>query len=388
MPDYTVNPYDVLFFRGNKSFHFGAWRTEGVFPPYPSTFQGFVRSKLLDDYNYIDANGFLINSDEAKKLIGDDKIITIEIIGPYLIDTESEAVYFKTPSDLFRTAPQCDICYSAFPLKDEKFQSDNGFELLCPNIPDGKLDNLYPAEFISLTEICDYRLSLSGIKISEKELCLTEDRVGITLDTDRLNNQNRAVQDKRFYVTPYNRMGDAIGFYFNVNKPLADGALKLGSESHFVHVNGLIVDNLIEQRLKPSRNELVADIIKTRTFRLILLQHGVFEYGWIPFKQKEGNRFEAADLTLELLFAFTQPPLPISGYSFVQNSAKKQQGISLKALKSVVPAGAVYMFRISDEVPDGVVRAFVDKYDNRKIENLPHSRMGFNHVILGNGYKL
>ena len=92
MPDYMIKPYDVLFFRGNKSFHFGAWRTEGVFPPFPSTFQGFIRNKLLLDSNLIDAGGKLKDTIDAKKQveqIGDDKNIGVDITGPYLMSADT-----------------------------------------------------------------------------------------------------------------------------------------------------------------------------------------------------------------------------------------------------------------------------------------------------------
>ena len=135
---------------------------------------------------------------------------------------------------------------------------------------------------------------------------------------------------------------------------------------------------------------LIKEIIKTKTFRMILLQHGIFEHGWTPFKQtEEKNIFEVDGLNLALLFAFTQPPLKISGYSFkINTKTTKQQGISLKPMKDAVPAGAVYMFRIHDDAADDTIKKFVTDYDNRKLENTPYSKMGFNHVIIGNGHKL
>ncbi len=392
MPDYVIKPYDVLFFRGNKSFHFGEWRTEGVFPPYPSTFQGFVRNKLLADDNLIDHNGSLKDAERAKGLIGNDEIMGVDITGPYLMDTITQEIYFKTPADLFRKAKDCDICHSVFPTKINPLKSDHGFDLCCPHIPDGKLDTLYPPEFISLSEIGDYRLSLEEIKITGNELFTTEDRVGIALDTTELRANNRVVEETKFCTTPYNRLRDHVGFYCSLDKSLANGALKFGSESHLVQVSGIAVDRVIEQKLKQSRDALVAKIMNTKTFRLILLQHGIFECGWMPFKQIEAekNIFEVDGLNLELLFAFTQPPLKVSGYSFEKNTkTTTQQGISLKPMKHAVPAGAVYMFRISGEATESTIKTFVDNYDNGKIEkNTPYAKMGFNHIMLGNGYKL
>ncbi|KAB2833787.1 MAG: hypothetical protein F9K48_07670, partial [Candidatus Brocadia sp.] len=200
------------------------------------------------------------------------------------------------------------------------------------------------------------------------------------------------VEETKFCTTPYNRLRDHVGFYCSLDKPLANGALKFGSESHLVQVSGIAVDRVIEQKLKQSRDALVAKIMNTKTFRLILLQHGIFEYGWMPFKQIEAekNIFEADGLNLELLFAFTQPPLKVSGYSFEKNTkTTTQQRISLKPMKHAVPAGAVYMFRISGEATESTIKTFVDNYDNGKIEkNTPYAKMGFNHIMLGNGHRL
>ncbi|UJS21579.1 MAG: hypothetical protein L3J18_04535 [Candidatus Brocadia sp.] len=391
MPDYFVRPYDVLFFRGNKSFHFGEWYTEGVFPPYPSTFQGFVRNKLLADHHLIDPHGSLTDAERAREKIGNDETLGVDITGPYLMDADTGEIYFKTPSDLFRKNDGDRWCYSAFPIKMASLESDCGFDLCCPTIPDGKLDDRYPPEFISLSEICRYRLSLNEMEVAEKGLWMPEDRVGITLDTAKLREHNRTVEETKFYTTPYNRLRDRMGFYCATDKPLAAGALKLGSESHLVYVSGIASDSLLEQKFGQTRETLISEMIKTKTFRMALLQHGIFEQGWIPFRQKEEkkNLFEADGLHLELLFAFTRPPLRVSGYSFEKNTkTTRQQGISLKPLKNAVPAGAVYLFRLPAATSDEAIRKFVQDYDNRKLKNTPYSSMGFNHVVLANGHRL
>ncbi|MBU1486876.1 hypothetical protein KKH56_02340 [bacterium] len=376
MPDYIVKPYDVLFFRGNKSFHFGQWYSQGVFPPYPSTFQGFVRHKILDDHGLINKQGRLTDPEKAKEMIGDDEGLgKINITGPYLMD--SETIYFKSPMDLFREGSS--YC-SAFPLSEETLESDCKLNLSCPNLPEGKLDNLCPPEIISLEELSGYRTSLEGIDVKGSEPVKPEERVGIGMNND---NGNRMVQRRRFYVTPYNRLEKNVGLYCHVSgEKMKDGALKLGSESHLTYVEELSSSFMLEEELAKTRDSLIDNIEETGNFRMILLQPGVFKKGWLPFEQEEVN-----DLKLKLLFAFTKAPIRISGYSY-QKKAADQKGIRLKPLVNTVPAGAVYMFKILNKPGREQIKDFVDSFDNKKIEHRPYSRMGFNHVILGAGRKI
>ncbi|GAB4541021.1 MAG: hypothetical protein Fur0020_10370 [Thermodesulfovibrionia bacterium] len=388
MPDYIVRPYDVLFFRGNKSFHFGQWYTEGVFPPYPSTFQGFIRSKILQDNGLIGPSGELKNDEKAKCLIGDDKDIRISIIGPYLIDTENNHIYFKTPSDLLRDAKGCDTCHSTFPSGDEPLESDLRFNLFCPDIPHGKLNNLYPPEYISLDNLITYRTNLKDIKIQSFKPLFTEDRVVIGIDEEKLKGKDRTVQTGRFCVTPYNRLKEGIGFYCNVDKDIKEGSLKFGSESHLVHIERLDSINLIEEKLKESRDTLIQGILKSKTFRMVLLQHGIFENGWLPFSFTEGDNKLIATvngLRIELIFAFIKAPIKISGYSILRNRTHTQGSIILKPMVNAVPVGSVYMFRIIDGCNEDNIRQFVQAYDNKKIGYNSYSSMGYNHVILAIG---
>lgn len=393
MPDYIVKPYDVLFFRGNKSFHFGQWYTEGVFPPYPSTFQGFIRSKLLHDNNFLEPSGKLKNGQgqKASELVGNDDIFPLNITGPYLINTEKGDIYFKTPRDLFRRVAGCDICDSAFPKKEIPLESDREFLLSCPDIPEGKPDKFSPPEYISLTNLINYRTALKGINVPMIEPCYTEDRVVIDIDDEKLRDKNRVVHGGRFCVTPYNRIKHDVGFYCYVDREINRGSLKFGSESHLAYIEQLSSGNIIEEKLKASRDELISKILKTKTFRMILLQHGIFQNGWFPFNYSINNSRLVAEVNgmkLELVFTFTEAPLKISGYSIIKNKGKTQAGILLKPMVKSVPAGSVYMFKITNGYTEENIKAFIEKYDNKKIDYLHYSKMGYNHIIFGIGAEL
>jgi len=391
---YVAHPYDVLFFRGNKSFTFGEWYTEGRFPPAPSTFQGFVRSKILHDNGALDERGKINDGCKIRELVGDDDNLPMEIVGPYLIKEESNELYLPTPTDIVK---QKDACRSLFnKLREGSVESDLDFLFYMPAaMPEEKLESLKPADFVSDSEMDAYRLSLDGLNIEDHHLFFSEDRVGIGLDYERLSKSgDRKAKESRFYVTPYSRLLDGIGFYFSVaGKRLKDGSQRLGGETHLVDIVSHNDGTLLENKFSPSREKLIKSIAKNHTFRLVLLQPGIFEHGWIPFpfNIKEGKLFASAafgrmDLHLELLAAHLGSPQRIGGYSYIKNTGTaNQSGVMLKPMMLAVPAGSVYLFRIQKNVGEKEITNFVQGIDNKKIEYLPYSSMGFNHVLLACG---
>lgn len=398
MPDYFIRPYDVLFFRGNKSFYFGAWHTEGVFPPFPSTFQGFIRNKILMDSGFLDEKGRIIEekNKEASDLIGDDKNLNIEITGPYIMDEEKNITYFETPADLLKKDENSNLHYSIFNCIGEDIKTDLDFSIASNNIPNEKFDKLCPPGFISFKELLEYRISLDNINIDNNNLVLKEDRVAIGLDDKKI------VINEMFCVTQYNRLKKNFGFYCNVvpcgNKQvlnITDGPLKFGSEAHSVYVQKIYETNKLTEVFNATKNKLMDLILESKKFRMVLLQHGIFEKGWFPFDDSKINpvtkriEFNKEGLDLELLCASVGRPIKISGFSLKSNKADtKQKEIKLKPIINAVPAGSVYLFSIKNKITREQLMNFIRCYDNMKINNESnesYSKMGFNHVMIAVG---
>jgi len=385
MPDYLITPYDVLFFRGNKSFDFGQWHTEGVFPPYPSTFQGFVRNKMLVDAGLIDYSGKIQDKAQALALIGDDASLKVSITGPFLMDCSNNEIYFPTPADLYRKKEDESPCRSAGPADNRWLESDLDYSLACGMLPEKKPEKVMPPQYISLSTLSEYRKRIDNITVAPADLTTEENRVGIMLNRDYVSKGQKSVQSERFYVTPYQRMKHHAGLFCHTDKPLKNGPLKLGSESHLVGVAALTTENKLEDKLAETRENLVAGIIASKTLRIVLLHPGIFPGGWLPFPERVEKGIllmETDDLLLQLICAYTGAPLRISGYSFEKN--RNGGAVTLKPLINAVPAGAVYMLRIINGT-DEQIKAFIHKYDNRKIPVQTYSAMGFNHVILAVG---
>lgn len=174
MRTYIARPYDVLFFRGNKSFDIGVWYSDGIFPPLPSTFQGFVRTALLIKENQIDANGMLIDEKKAKKLVGDDSDLVFDLTGPFVFSNE---LYVPTPRDLILDGDNFKIP----DLTTTQFMSDLCFNLYAldagekPNWANEKLS------LINQSGLAEYRHLNSPIA-KQKAPVEVEDHVGIQLD--------------------------------------------------------------------------------------------------------------------------------------------------------------------------------------------------------------
>jgi CRISPR type III-B/RAMP module-associated protein Cmr3 len=410
MIEYFTSPYDVLFFRDNKSFHFGKWFSEGIFPPYPSTFQGFVRSKILDDEGLIGADGRVPNGERSKaeNAVGTDTELTIDIAGPFLAEKKSASargirnLFFPSPRDLIKAgATYRSACYRI--NECEEFETDLDFAVApLKNVPNEKPEKLSPPPFVSMDELMHYRTTLADLRLSGNEFFIEEDRVGIGLQSEA-----RVVEEKRFYVTPYNRMPEDFGFYFSVDQADAasnvkmpnEGTHKLGSEAHAAHIEtlGKGGKTFIEDRLQRTRAELTNTMKRTRTFRLLLLQPGVFESGWLPFPREKNNSKKmmltaplgTQTVKLQLLFAFTDAPLTISGYSYAANrDGGEQDSVKIKRTVKAVPAGSVYLFKFDENCSDGDIDNFIHSVDNKKIPYLHYSNMGFNHVMLACGPEL
>ncbi len=395
MVEYFAQPYDVLYFRGNKSFYFGEWYSEGIFPPLPTTFQGFVRTKVLMDNDLLDMAGKATDRGKAKDLVGDDSTLAFEIVGPFLSNGDSGQIYFQTPRDMFKkyAGSHWTICSVMMDSVQGKLHSDLEFDLACLNVPNEKPEKIQPSPYVSLEELARYRLQMELPLEERHDLLFTEDRVGIGLDRNKAEGNSRAVEDGKFFVTPYCRLNDQIGFYFTVSGPgkIKSGALKLGSDSHLANVQAVATmeEDRLERELKRTREALVAAIQRTRTFRLTLLQPGVFSSGWKPFETHPNSNpltAEVLGVRLQLLGACVGDPITVSGYSYERNvNTAEQKGVSLKPAVRAVPAGSVYLFKLDGSATMEQIKNLVESLDNKKIEYKPYSQMGFNHTIVACG---
>lgn len=371
---YIVRPFDVLYFRNNKAFDFGEWYSEGIFPPYPSTFQGLIRTNLLMQQGYIDNDGEMnSNQQKAVKLIGDDSTFPFDMEGPFV--AKNNTLYFPAPKDMI---PVGKNAAKQVQIKENTLQNDLGITLAYADQSPKQKFIYYSQSLLPLALINEYRLNGEIKTINQKEApYYIEDHVGIMLE-----NGLKKAKEGHFYMTPYIRFAMENGLFFSIAHK--EGSLlnfenqygKLGSESRGVYFEKA-QNNLTELTLE---NSFYKQIVQKGKFKLILLSHGIFEQGWLPFSfnEKEGlsTNFKSQTIKLKLLFATCDKPLKISGFSQIKKGVKKQV--------SAVPAGSVYYFTIAEKQGnEDVIVKWLKSLDNHRIPNGMYSDMGYNHVVFG-----
>ncbi|MCM8808372.1 MAG: hypothetical protein NC926_10645, partial [Candidatus Omnitrophica bacterium] len=92
-----ISPNDTLFFRSGRPFAMGfeTW-TDTIFPPYPSTIYGALRTFLIFERGSLRE----FKSGKYKDIGTPDKKGTMKIIGPLIFNSENSKTYFPAPLDL------------------------------------------------------------------------------------------------------------------------------------------------------------------------------------------------------------------------------------------------------------------------------------------------
>lgn len=387
---YLVKPFDVLFFRNNRAFDFGEWYSEGIFPPLPSTFQGFVRTSILRKMNLFDTAG-KINWDEAKEIIGDDKDFPFDLRGPFLF-SESDEWFFPAPRDLLLDETNGEARQTR--ISSKMIQTDIGS--FCFSRDSQKSYYLcFDDETVPLRKFNEYRRFGKYCYQPVKPVA-TEEHFGIKLQYENINNNRKTkkAHDHHFYLTPYKRLSENAAFYFSLQHNIKNLDLngqhgRLGSEAR-----GAVVESCSQQLHLKLEDSFYRELAEQMQFKLILLQPGIFKTNWLPFerktddKNKENIQLTYNGLSLQLIFVQTDQKLKISGMNFKVHNKESGNDFqyNLKAMLNAVPAGAVYYFKIlADHIDKEHIAETLGKLDDSKLQsgNEKYPKMGYNHVVLG-----
>ncbi len=409
MKTYIAKPFDVLFFRNNKPFSAGEWFTEGIFPPYPSTFQGLIRTAILAHNDHIKDNGQLKNAIDSKNLVGDNCEFPFNIKGPYLHgaydDKGHEDLFLPTPKDI--VIPKGDNIDRAWQMGrelDASLKTDAPLRYTSEKPKDNFLH--YAKELIRKDSLKEY-LRTGELSICHLEYdipCEEERHHGIALS----HEETRTTREGQFYLTPYNRLHPEAGFAFSIettheNKPEdADFNLnglwgRLGSEARGVAIETADIDFCMKDKCK------YTEIAKMGLFKIVLLTPGIFPDGWRPFGDGQISllsdmNVDNTGLELKLITAINESPLSISGYSMVARSPNGRT-IPLKKQIRANPPGSVYYYKIEGYDKEDIdarekVAQWLESIDDTKLKfsnstretshiNNYYAKMGFNHIAIG-----
>lgn len=299
-----LEPFDVLYLRGNKLFADAGAHGEALMPPWPSLAAGALRSRLMAEGASLESLAdFRLTQFGLARLDGG---MAVECL-------------WSLPSDVV--------------VSDESSLSDATYLRPCPT-PKGiassyvlpKLPSLQtdkPSKAVSGLWLSGEGIEawLAGHTLNAKhfvrsgELWQTDPRLGIALDP-----MTRSAADGKIYTTETIALKQGIGFfaaYEGSTHQLPDKSIvRLGGDGR-----GALVRSVTFSSATPDWGK----IEKEGRFRLILTTPGLFSGGWRP-----------DDVSATLVAASVSRAETISGWNLLTNTPKPAQ--------RVVPTGSVYWF--------------------------------------------
>ncbi|MEO0297373.1 MAG: type III-B CRISPR module-associated protein Cmr3 [candidate division WOR-3 bacterium] len=323
-----ISPNDTLFFRSGRPFAMGfeTW-TDTIFPPYPSTIYGALRTFLIFERSSLRE----FKSGKYKDIGTPDKKGTMKIIGPFIFNSENGKIYLPSPLDLvmkkenkkkdklfqISKLKKPEIFYAEYPLEDiliypkrEQVESAEGY-----------LDSITFKEYLQ-GQNREYSF-ISGFYTPEP-------KIGIARDDITLSSK-----EGYLYRIPMIRLKKDYCFLVKIdgidNMP-EKGLFALGGEGKTVKFEK-INDNPLED-LENMNFEL-----KDGIFKIYLVTPAIFEKGWLPgWINAETLEGEKDGIKLKLIACSIGKFIRIGGWDIAKGEPKP--------MYKAVPPGSVYYFKV------------------------------------------
>jgi CRISPR-associated protein Cmr3 len=334
-----IEPLDVLLFRDGKPFSAGADHlARSVFPPFPTTIAGFIRSRL-----YLEAGS---NWSRAREMFGDPG--GPQAYGDFRLRAaflhERGVDFVPTPRDCVRASTEINNSLES-PLAIIGPAVQWPAEGLKTNFPDPQLRPLTssiggafePAGgFVSITEL--FRSALLGEApadvVEEKHFVEREPRTAIGMDRAR-----GVAGEQLLYAVEFLRLRRDVGFLGaldGVRWPGTGGLDTFGGEKRPVRWTTIA-------SWKPPTSDTIAQRVdESRRFKLVLLTPAVFEQGWHPGRRL-AQIFDGAGVKVKMVGAAVDRPSFVGGFDLAANRPKP--------IRAAAPAGSVYFYEIQGGDP-------------------------------------
>jgi CRISPR-associated protein Cmr3 len=334
---YKIKPLDTLFFRDGRPFTMGSetWANP-IFPPYPSTVYGAIRTWLIFERGSLKE----FKEGKFKKELGTPpEKGNLKIKGP-LICLDNN-IYFPVPFDSLKKkgAPEKekkDLFYTYCINKPEVFISDYPLEKILVNRNDFELKEC--DEFLDINSLKDYLMSYEEqLEFTEKkEIFSYEKKTGIKRSRKTLSSEEGYLY--RIFMIRLKKEASLfieIGGLKQINYPKG-GLIQIGGESKIAKIERIDNDDLLKT-LRDMNFQF-----ENKIFKLYLATPAIFKKGWIPDwineKTFEGNYKE---IKLKLIACSIGKYKLIGGWDLANNRPKP--------MYKAVPAGSVYYFKILDD---------------------------------------
>lgn len=326
-----IRPLDNLFFRTGKPFTMGedTW-TESLFPPYPSTLYGAIRSFLIFQREGLKA---FING-KYKDDIGIPKEKgSFKIKGPLI--SKNNGLFFPAPLDLVKLEEK-KLIPLVFTKKPQFFISDYSLPYILIN----KLrEQVKESEgWLADIELKDY---LKNKKpeysfIENNNLFLSEPKIGIAREKTTL-----ATKEGYLYRIPMIRVKNNVSLVAEiegVSNMAKTGIIQLGGESKGAKFEA--IENIFERLKNIDLN------LGNKFFKIYLATPAIFKKGWIPEWLSEENfegKYPKPDgIKLKLILCAIGKPVHIGGWD-IENKKPKP-------LYKAIPPGSVYYFKVLENL--------------------------------------
>ncbi|MDW8344281.1 MAG: type III-B CRISPR module-associated protein Cmr3 [Verrucomicrobiae bacterium] len=336
MPEFLLEPLDILFFRDGRPMAAGQGTGHGCRLPLPSTLHEAVRFALL--YN----SGFRTGTGHRRQnFSGNTAFQSLRVRGPFLFDERDKQIRLPLPLDVVQA--------DANNLKTLQLlrQDNHTFPPLLPVSPIAAT-KATPRGFWTPEQFSAYLKGESAnfTPLQQSELLKAEHRVGVEIEDSTYTSK-----EGQLYAASYLRPHKHTRFWFEAtvgdhHQPHEADELKklsfilLGGDRRLVRVwNGDRAPKLEIQR--PNFKETNNCLLKW-----VLLTPAIFAGGWLPgWLQSNGHkpdgkpegevRYQIGGRAT-LVSVCLGKPLPISGWDVQKNEPKPTH--------LAVPAGSVYYF--------------------------------------------
>ncbi len=353
-----IKPFDTLFFRTARPFSMGmdSW-AEVVFPPYPSTIYGAIRSFLI--FRKGKLSDFLQKKLEDEAVGTPDEKGTLRLKGPFILINNKPI--FKTPMDLVKIKGKG----KAKPLERIKKPSFvvSNYELSDILVWKGKEEAESADGWLSYDDFKSY-IKGDGEEYSllnRDKLLSEEPKIGI-----KRNRFTLTSEEGMLYRVNMIRLNENVSIGVEIdgaNEFPENGVIQLGGEG-----KGVFFEK-IEDPLKELKD--IEFKFKNGIFKLYLATPAIFEKGWIPKWIDENFEGEKDGVKVKLIACAIERHVPIGGWDLAKNKEKP--------LRKAIPAGSVYYFQIKgNSTPEKIKEVF-----HLKSISEFNSEEGFGLSILG-----
>jgi len=342
-----IEPNDVMMFRDGKPFSAGEDHfAGGVFPPYPATIYGALRSHILSlNWSEFDKYAKAEKEDipeEILKEIGSPRhnesgslvLRNFALAGKE--DNGTVIRYWPMPADVAvekNSDNKKPVLLKPVTFDNSRIITDLPGNLSSPWHRSEKVLTGHQG-FLSTEEMKTYLSGNAPGKVKpDSALYEVEDRTGI-----RKNRSRRSVEDGGLYTVSYFRLRANTGFAVDVNGTSLlpkEGILRLGGDHRSALYGEAVWDDF-------SCDGIRAKIAVEKRFKIVLTTPAIFNQGWLP-QGIDRERMEGSinGINVRLTGASLGKPVGIGGFDMVKRLPKP--------MKKAAPAGSVYYFELKDD---------------------------------------